>query len=309
MGDEAAARMIRDDGIDILVDLSGHTSGHRLGVFALKPAPVQVTYIGYANTTGLPGIDWRVTDAHADPHGDGDAFHAERLVRLPGSFLCFQPPGDAPDVQPPPSVANGYVTFGSFNVLPKVTPEVIRAWSRILQGVPRSRLLLKALGLGDADSRGRLHGLFEGEGIGADRVTLLPVEGALRDHLARYHGMDIALDPFPFNGTTTTFEALWMGVPVIVLRGDRHSARVGASILANAGLESLIAASLDDYVALGVRLAGDAGRLAELRSTMRDRIAASPLRDAAGVTRELERAYRDMWVRWCAAASRDPVEP
>jgi predicted O-linked N-acetylglucosamine transferase (SPINDLY family) len=309
LSDEAVAQMIRADGIDILVDLAGHTAGHRLGVFALKPAPVQATWIGYPNTTGLRAVDWRITDAYADPPGDGDAFHSERLARLPGAFLCFEPPGDAPEVQPPPSAAGGRVTFGSFNVLPKVTPEVILAWSKILQGVPRSRLLLKALGLGDADSQARVHRAFESHGIGADRVTLLPVEGALRDHLARYHAMDIALDPFPFNGTTTTFEAMWMGVPVITLRGDRHSARVGASILANAGLDSLIAASVDDYVRLAVALAGDAGQLAELRRTMRDRVAASPLRDAAGFTRKLEQAYRDMWGRWCGAASGDPVEP
>jgi predicted O-linked N-acetylglucosamine transferase (SPINDLY family) len=307
--DEVVAQTIRADGIDILVDLAGHTAGHRLGVFASKPAPVQVTWIGYPNTTGLRAVDWRITDAYADPPGDGDAFHSERLARLPGAFLCFEPPGDAPEVQAPPSAAGGAVTFGSFNVLPKVTPEVILAWSRVLQGVPRSRLLLKALGLGDADSQARMHRAFESHGISADRITLLPVEGALHDHLARYHAMDIALDPFPFNGTTTTFEALWMGVPVIALRGDRHSARVGASILANAGLDSLIAANVDDYVRLAVRLAGDAAQLAQLRRTMRDRLAASPLRDAAGFARTLEQAYREMWGRWCTAASGDPVEP
>lgn len=307
--DEEAARAIRADHIDILVDLAGHTAGHRLGLFALKPAPVQATYIGYPNTTGLAAVDWRITDNFADPPGDGEAFHSERLARLPGTFLCFQPPAEAPDVQPAPSEACGFVTFGSFNVLPKVTPEVIRAWSAILHGVPHSRLVLKALGLGDAGSRARMHAAFEGQGIGADRVTLLPMESALRDHLARYHDMDIALDPFPFNGTTTTFEALWMGVPVIALRGDRHSARVGASILANAGLAGLVAGSIDEYVSLAVRLASNAERLRELRRTIRDRVAASPLRDAPGFTRTLENAYRDMWARWCAGASGNPVEP
>lgn len=309
MGDAEAAQAIRADGIDILVDLSGHTAGHRLGVFARKPAPVQATYLGYPNTTGLASIDWRLTDACADPRGDGDAVHSERLARLPGSFLCFQPPPDAPDVQLPPSEACGFVTFGSFNVLPKVTPEVIRAWSRILQAVPRSRLMLKALGLGDAGSRARMHEAFQSHGFGPDRIALLPVEGALRDHLARYHRMDIALDPFPYNGTTTTFEALWMGVPVIALRGDRHSSRVGASILSNAGLGEWVAGSVDDYVSLAVRLAGNAALLRDLRRTMRDRVAASPLRDAQAFTRNLENAYRGMWKLWCAGASGNPVEP
>ncbi len=303
VGDVEAAQQVRADGIDILVDLSGHTAGHRLGVFALKSAPVQATYLGYPNTTGLAEIDWRVTDIHTDPPGDGDEFHSERLARLPRTFLCFQPPGEAPGVEPPPCARQGFVTFGSFNVLPKVTPEVIRTWSRILQRVPRSRLHLKALGLGDAASRAHVIGEFEKQGIAADRLTVLPMEGSLQAHLARYHEMDIALDPFPFNGTTTTFEALWMGVPVIALKGDRHSGRVGASILANAGLADLLAPDVDAYVELAAGLAGDVERLASLRRTMRERVAASPLRDAPGFVGSLEDAYRAMWSDWCAGAA------
>ncbi|MBS0337844.1 MAG: tetratricopeptide repeat protein [Proteobacteria bacterium] len=301
LGDAEAAQLVRTDGIDILVDLAGHTAGHRLGVFALKPAPVQATYLGYPNTTGLAAVDWRITDVHADPPGDGDEFHSERLLRLPKTFLCFQPPAEAPEVQPPPSLKNGFVTFGSFNVLPKVTPEVIRAWSLLLGRVPGSRLLLKALGLGDAGSRAQMLAAFARHGVAADRVTVLPLEGSLRDHLARYHEMDIALDPFPFNGTTTTLEALWMGVPVVAIAGDRHSARVGSSILANAGLRELVARDADEYVALAAALAADGARLAALRLAMRDRVAASPLRDPAGFVRDLEGAYREVWARWCAA--------
>ena len=308
LSDQTAAQTVRGDGIDILVDLAGHTAGHRLGLFALKPSPVQATYLGYPNTTGLDAIDWRITDVYADPPSGGDAFHSERMARLAKTFLCFQPPAEAPEVGPPPFLANGCITFGSFNVLPKVTPGVIRTWSMLLERVPRSRLLLKALGLGDSASRDHVLAEFGKHGIAADRVTALPMEGALHAHLARYHEMDIALDPFPFNGTTTTLEALWMGVPVIVLAGDRHSGRVGASILANAGLEELVARNTEDYVGIAARLAADGDKLAVLRRTMRQRIAASPLRDQAGFIRELEGAYRHMWKSWCDG-SEDPVEP
>jgi predicted O-linked N-acetylglucosamine transferase (SPINDLY family) len=308
INDETAAETVHKDGIDILVDLAGHTAGHRLELFALKPAPVQATYLGYPNTTGLESIDWRITDAYADPPEDGDAFHSEHLARLPKSFLCFQPPREAPEVGPPPFRTNGYITFGSFNVLPKMTPEVIRTWSQLLGRVPRSRLLLKALGLGDAPSRGRVLAEFGRHGIAAARVTALPMEGALQDHLARYHDMDIALDPFPFNGTTTTLEALWMGVPVIALEGDRHSSRVGASILANAGLGELLARNIEAYIETAARLAADGDRLAQLRRTTRNRISASPLLDPAGFMRALEDAYRRMWEDWCDA-SENPVEP
>ncbi len=308
MDDADAARMVRDDRIDLLVDLSGHTAGNRLGVFALRPAPVQATYLGYPNTTGLGAIGWRITDVHADPPGDGDEFHSERLARLPGSFLSFQPPAESPAVREPPSIANGFVTFGSFNVLPKIGPEVIRAWARLLGRVPRSRLLLKALGLGDPGSRARLVEAFGEEGVPAGRISVLPLEPSLQAHLARYHEMDIALDPFPFNGTTTTLEALWMGVPVVALAGDRHSGRVGASILANAGLADLVARDPGSYVDTAARLAGDPARLADLRRTMRERIAASPLLDRSGFMQALEGAYREMWKAWCAGSD-DPVEP
>lgn len=306
--DAGAAKMVREDGIDLLVDLSGHTAGNRLGLFARRPAPVQATYLGYPNTTGLGAIGWRITDVHADPPGDGDEFHSERLARLPGSFLSFQPPAESPGAQAPPSIVNGFVTFGSFNVLPKIGPEVIRAWARLLGRVPRSRLLLKALGLGDPGSRAQVIEAFGREGVPAGRISVLPIEPSLQAHLARYHDMDVALDPFPYNGTTTTLEALWMGAPVVALAGDRHSGRVGASILANAGLANLVARDAANYVDIAAGLAGDAARLAELRRTMRERLAASPLLDRAGFLRALEGAYRQMWQAWCAGSD-DPVEP
>lgn len=300
LSDTDTARLVGEDGIDLLIDLAGHTAGQRLGVFALKPAPVQASYLGYPNTTGLASIDWRITDIHADPPGEGEAFHSERLARLPKTFLCFQPPGDAPPVQPPPAVKNGWVTFGSFNALPKVSPEVVQTWARLMERTPGSRLVLKALGLGDAPSRERMVGEFAKHGIAPDRLTVLPMERTLQAHLGRYHEMDIALDPFPFNGTTTTLEALWMGVPVVALAGDRHAARVGASILANAGLGDLVAENTTEYIALAVRLAGDRERLADMRRSMRERIAGSPLRDAAGFVNALEIAYREIWASWCA---------
>lgn len=300
VGDAEAAERIRSDGIDILVDLAGHTIRHRLGVFALKPAPVQVSYLGYPNTTGLGTIDWRITDLHADPAGEGDEFHTERLARLPNTFLCFEPPQEAAAVWPPPSIARGHVTFGSFNALPKVTPDVIRLWAAILERVPDSRLLLKAPHLGDPNARTDLLGAFRNHGIGAERLILLPMDDELSTHLARYHDVDIGLDPFPFNGTTTTLEALWMGVPVVTITGDRHSARVGASILRNTGLERLIAATAPEYVALAAGLAGDRTRLIQLRRTMRERLQTSPVLDAAGFTATLEVAYRNMWRDWCA---------
>jgi protein O-GlcNAc transferase len=298
MSDAQAAELVRADSIDILVDLAGHTAAGRLGLFALKPAPVQVTYLGYPNTTGLAAIDWRLTDIHADPPGDGDEFHSERLARLPRTFLCYQPPPEAPAVQSPPSFKRGHITFGSFNTLPKITPEVIGAWARLLNRVPGSRLLLKAVGLGNVFGRERLLLEFLRLGISEDRLAFLPKVGDFNGHLACYHEVDIGLDPFPYNGATTTCEALWMGVPVITLSGDRHSARVGVSLLSNLGLDGLIANCVDEYLEIAIELASDANRLGSLRSTMRARVAASALRDESGFCREVERAYRQMWSHW-----------
>ena len=303
MSDTRAAELVRSDAIDILVDLAGHSEKNRLGLFGLKPAPLQVTYLGYPNTTGLTAIDWRLTDIHADPPGDGDQFHSERLMRLAQTFLCYRPPQDAPAVQPPPYFRNGHITFGSFNALPKVTPQVIRTWACLLKRVPGSRLMLKALGLRDASGCERLRGEFAQHGVGRDRLTLLAMDDDFRAHLARYHDIDIGLDPFPYNGTTTTLEALWMGVPVVNLAGDRHAARVGDSILANLGLDTLIARSVDEYLAIAAGLAADGVRMAALRATMRARVAASPLRDETGFASAVEHAYRQMWLGWCSGNS------
>ncbi|WP_052293838.1 tetratricopeptide repeat protein [Azospirillum sp. B510] len=297
LSDEAAAARIEADGIDILIDLAGHTAENRLLLFARKPAPVQVTWLGYPNTTGMPAIDYRLTDGVADPVGLADQLSAERLVRLPHGFHCYQPPVVA--LQPrPPVLDSGVVTFGSFNNTSKVTAEVVRVWAEILKRVPNARLLLKSRQMGDDETRARYRNSFITHGIDPDRVELLARIPAADGHLRAYDRLDIALDPFPYNGTTTTCEALWMGVPVVTLAGRSHVARVGASLLTNVGLEELIASDEAEYIAKAVALAGDPAALAGLRAGMRARLEASPLTDHKGFTRSLEAALRAMWRSW-----------
>ncbi|GMW07696.1 MAG: hypothetical protein AMXMBFR8_24920 [Nevskiales bacterium] len=300
--DEAVAAMIREDGIDVLVDLAGHTANNRLLVFARKPAPVQVAWLGYPGTTGMRAMDYRLTDAIADPPGEADRLHVENLVRLPRGFLCYQGARPLPEVAPAPCLAQGHVTFGSFNALPKITPQVLRVWAQILQQVPDARLLLKSPGLTDPPTRVRLVKAFREQGVDSDRVELLGWQPAREDHLGLYGRIDIALDPFPYNGTTTTCEALWMGVPVIALRGNRHAGRVGASLLGQVGLTELVAADEAAYVGLAESLAADRQRLSALRSTLRPRLQDSALMDLPGFTTALEQAYRAMWIQWCRPA-------
>ena len=292
--DAALADRIRADGIDLLVDLAGHTAGHRLLTLARRPAAVQATYLGYPATTGLPAIDYRLTDAVADPPGPTDAAHTERLVRLPGCFVCFAPPMDAPDVAPPPAVADGHVTFGSFNAAAKLSPATVALWANVLRTVPTARLVLKATGLQDVTTRDGLLAEFAAVGVDPGRVTVLPTEMDPRDHLARYAAVDVALDPTPYHGTMTTLDALWMGVPTVTLAGQTHVSRVGATLLTHAGLPEFIAGSVDEYVAIAARWAGEVAALAAVRSTMRDRVRSSPLADAAAFVRSVEAAYGAM---------------
>ncbi len=293
------ASLVRTDGIDILVDLTGHTGGNRLGTFARKPAPVQVTYLGYPNTTGLDCIDYRLTDAWADLPGLTDRYYTEELVRLPRCFLCYQPPQAAPEVTDLPAKTVGQITFGSFNHLPKVTPEAIALWSQILQAVPRSRLVLKSRWFGDQLTRARYQALFADCGIDSQRLKLVGLIPDLSQHLAFYSKIDIALDPFPYNGTTTTCEALWMGVPVITLAGRTHGGRVGLSLLTTVGLPELIATTPQEYVALAATLATELPKLTQLRASLRGRVAASTLCDAVAQARAMEAAYRNLWQRYC----------
>jgi protein O-GlcNAc transferase len=288
--DEKAARMIAEDGIDILIDLAGHTSGNRLPLFARRPAPLQVTWLGYPDTTGLPQMDYRITDPLADPPGRTDRFHSERLIRLPRAFCCYLPPPDSPAVGPLPLFSAGRVTFGSFNNLAKVTPEVIALWGRVLHAVAGSRLLLKCRPLADPQVCARIMAGFRSAGVDPERIELHGGDASAAAHLAQYQRVDIALDTFPYNGTTTSCEALWMGVPVVTLAGTRHAARTGVSILTNCGLADLVAQSCEQYVSIACELAENAGLLREFRYGLRERMQVSPLMDGAGITRELEAA-------------------
>ena len=265
-------------------------------VFAQKPAPIQVTWLGYVNTTGLSAIDYRLTDIIADPIGEADDLHSETLLRLPNGFQCYK--GDQTVIANVnlPQKSNGYITFGSFNNLSKVTPEVIQVWSKILQSVPNSQLILKGSLLNHGKKQ--LLELFNKEGISEDQIKLYGMLPNKDDHLKLYNAIDIGLDPFPFNGATTTCEALWMGVPVITLLGDRHVARVGASILTNIGLTDFIAQDIDDYVELAIKMAANTDYLQETRQGLRERMESSPLCNGKSFACDIENAYQDMWNKY-----------
>lgn len=292
--DEIAAQAIRDDGIDILIDVSGHTSGNRLLLFARKPAPLQLSYLGYLNTTGLAAIDYRITDACADPLGPGDAAHTERLLRLPRSLWCYAPPADAPPVCAPPVLQRGYVTFASFNHIGKLNQRVLDLWASVLRQVPASRLLI--VGVPDAAAAARLRGALPG--IDPVRVTTVG-RLARADYWRQFAGVDIALDPFPYAGGATTCDTLWMGVPLVTLAGDYGFSRSGVSILTNTGMQQLIARSAEAYLQLAVELARDIAGLHSLRLSMRQRMLASPLLDAPAYVQALEAGYRQIWQECC----------
>jgi protein O-GlcNAc transferase len=300
MGDAEAAARIKEDGIDILVDLAGHTAGGRQLVFARKPAPVQVTWLGYPDTSGMMAMDYRLTDDIADPPGTTDGWHSEKLVRLPRGFLAYQPMVAADALADPPVLQKGFVTFGSFNNSAKVTPEMVRLWARLLHRVPTSRLVIKSRALADADTRSHYASLFAGHGITPDRIVLQSFIDNMEDHLRAYDQVDIALDCYPYNGTTTSCEALWMGVPIITLPGRHHVSRVTASLLSRCGLSDLIATDAADYIERAAGLAADLPRLTGLRQTLRQRMLSSPLTDHAGFARQIEETYRTMWRDWTA---------
>jgi len=286
--DEDVAGLIRKDQIDILVDLSGHTSGNRLLTFARKPAPVQVSYLGYLGTTGMAAMDYKITDAAMDPVGLTERFHTERMLRLPHSMWSYSPPPDAPAPSPAPALTRGYVTFGSFNNSAKVGPEVIGAWARILQEIPEARLVMVTKG------DGSVHEYFRNEfgrhGIARERIELhrrMP----LTDYLRLHAEVDICLDSFPYTGGTTSCHSLWMGVPVLTLPGIKPFSRSGASILSALGLADWIAGSVEAYVETAVRKASDAAALQPLRAGMRARMQASPLMNEKAFTQAIEAMY------------------
>jgi protein O-GlcNAc transferase len=295
-----------EDGIDILVDLSGHTGNNRLPLFSWKPAPILVTWLGYFATTGVEAIDYILCDRWVLPPEEEKHF-VEAPYRLPDSYLCFTPPDLEIDVGPLPAQTNGHVTFGCFNNLTKLNDSVMSCWSKVLRAVPDSRLLLKTWQLGDASSRQQISYAFSDRGISADRLIF--ETSSPRDELLRtYWRVDVCLDPFPYPGGTTSVEALWMGVPVLTLQGDRFLSHVGESILHTVGLDDWIAPTVEEYVELAKAHTSNPAALATLRGGLRQRLVASPMCDASRFARNLEDAFRGMWRIWCQQGSQPSLE-
>jgi predicted O-linked N-acetylglucosamine transferase (SPINDLY family) len=299
--DQELADLVRSDRIDILVDLKMHSSDNRLLVFARKPAPVQVAWLAYPGTTGLPAIDYRLTDPYLDPPGLFDPFYAEESLRLPETFWCYDPLTDQPPVNALPATTSGIITFGCLNNFCKVNDGCLTLWSRVLQAVPRSRLLLHAPG---HQAREHERTRLEQVGIPKSRFELVTRQPRY-EYLKLYHRIDVALDPLPCNGHTTTLDASWMGVPTLTLIGKTVVGRAGWSVLNNLGLQECAARTPEEFLALAVRLASDMPRLEELRGTLRQRMQQSPLMDGARFARHMEQAYRRMWHRWCRDQRRD----
>jgi len=299
MPDDQVYQCIQNDKIDILVDLAGHSGNNRMKLFARKPAPIQVAYLGYPNTTGLKAMDYRITDAVADPPGTTDMYYTEKLVRLPEGFLCYHPSAGCPDILAPPCLQNGYITFGSFNNRAKINAKVIGIWSDLLLRIPDSRLILKSSLVSDQDAKQQLLSLFVQNGIEETRIEVLPLL-PFYEHLKQYQRVDIALDTFPYNGTTTTLEALWMGVPAVTLAGNMHASRVGASILSQLGLNNWIISSIHDYIDTTAVLANDIENLKYLRQTLRGKLQNSSLMNEKSFVLKFEAAYRRMWLNWCS---------
>ena len=298
--DDTLCAQIRADRIDILVDLAGHTTHNRLLAFARKPAPVQVSWLGYFNTTGLATMDYFLSDPWSSPAGQ-ERYYVERLLRLPHTRFCYEPPEYMPGVGALPAERNGHVTFGCLNNLSKLNEIVLALWGEVLRAVPNSRLLVQAAALDDLPNRARFGELCAKHGIAPARLELRgfsPIDQAA----ASYAAIDIALDPFPFCGGMTSLEALWLGVPVITLAGETIASRQSASMLMNLGLPELIAEYAAQYVNKAAELARNLPRLAEVRAGLRQRFATSPLMDYAGFARDLEAAYRDMWLSWIASS-------
>ncbi|MEI8196098.1 MAG: hypothetical protein WCI73_09335, partial [Phycisphaerae bacterium] len=295
--DAQVAELIRQDQIDILVDLSLHMRHNRLLVFARKPAPVQVTYCGYPGTTGLAAIDYRLTDPYLDPESADLTVYTEQSVRLPHTFWCYAPENAEPAVNPLPALAAGYITFGSLNNFSKIHPELLRLWARVLRAVPNSHLLLLS---GEGKHRQRTRDLLAAEGVEnvVERIEFVERQSQ-PEYLRTYHRIDIALDPLPYNGHTTSLDALWMGVPIVTQVGPTVVGRAGMSQLMNLGLPELVAQTPDQYVEIAATLAQDMGRVAALRSSLRQRMQRSPLMDAPAFARDVETAYRSMWRWWC----------
>jgi protein O-GlcNAc transferase len=307
LGDAQAASLIEKDAIDILVDLSGHTRGNRLLVFARRPAPLQLTFLGYPNTTGMRAMDYRLTDAFADPPGASERRYRERLLRLPRGLWCYRPPADdVPDVGPLPATRNGHATFASMNNVAKLNAGLVAMWAELLLRVADARLLLATIPPGN--TRERVLRIFVDKGVDARRIEF-------RDRLSKgefralHREVDIALDTYPCNGGATTCETLWLGVPVVSLAGEVFQSRAGLSLLSAVGLAQLVARNSAEYIAIAADLAHDRAGLQQLRAGLRETVLRSPLCGAAAYTRALEDVYRALWREWCAGAASSPPTP
>ena len=296
ISDERLAEQVRADRIDILFDLAGHTAHNRLLVFARKPSPIQISWIGYEGTTGLAAMDYLLADRHVIPEGS-ERHYRETVLRMPDNYLCYDPPETAPPIDPPPSLKKGFSTFGSFNNLAKVTPEVMGMWAKILRQDPSARLVMKYRGLGDRTVQKRFLDTFADHGVGSERLQLLPWS-SYGDYLSTYQEVDVVLDPFPFSGSTITCESLWMGVPVVTCPGETFASRHSLSHCSSVGLTETIAQDFDDYVEKAVSLARDPLRLTALRSSLRERMSASPLCDGRGFTLHLISRLHQVWEKW-----------
>ena len=305
--DAALAEQIRSDRIDILVDLIGHTGNNRLPLFARRPAPVQASYMAYLNTTGLSRIDYWITDALQNPP-ETQAYFSEQLWNLPRCFVCYTPADYAPPVAETPLLAGGAPMFGCFNNGSKFSPRSIGTWASLLKAVPGSRLAFKGMQHADPSAMNRISGWFQEQGIEAARLVFLP-PAPYGAYLAAFSGIDVALDPFPYNGNTSTSDALWMGVPVVTLAGNNAISRSGVSLLNAVGHPEWIAQSEAEYVRIAAELVSDPQHLARLRRSLRGEMARSPLCDGPGFARAMEEAFRGMWRRWCEQAARAASQP
>ena len=301
LDEDAVAEQIRADAVDLLIDLSGHTGRNRLLTFARRPAPVQLTWLGYVGTTGLTAIDYLIADRFHVPRG-WEEHYREKVLRLPDGYLCYEPPAYAPQVGPLPALSAGHFTFGSFNNIAKITPAVVAVWADVLRRLPGARLVLKYHWLDDAGLLRRLTEFFGAEAIAPERLDLLGSTSHV-EQLQQYNRIDLALDPFPYAGGLTTCEACWMGVPVLTWPGETFASRHSLSHQSNIGLTETIAHDLADYAARAVRLAGDLPRLAALRAGLRERMAGSPLCDLDRFTKSFAAALRGAWRDWCAGST------
>ena len=298
LSDEAVAKLIRDDQIDILIDLAGHTEDNRLKVFSKRVAPVQVSYLGYPNTTGLSEMDYLVSDRFLDPDDESEKYYTEKLLYLPNSFFCYKAPSICPDIVSAPVIQNDYVTFGSYNKLTKISDEVIALWSQVLQAVPNSRLIFQCLSLNDPPTRERYEKLFLANHISLERIDFIS-SSSFSDYLAGHANVDIVLDTFPWNGHTVSCHALWMGVPVVTLALDKRSSRMGLSILKTLGLDSCIAFNKEQYVNCARQLAEDRPQLETIRKNLRVRMRSSALCNGKQFTQDFETQLRSIWQTWC----------